>query len=101
MTTQIRLAVCALALTAPGWLILHAEETAPAPTKGKVLVLDNERTLEGDVERIGEQYRVRRALGELWLQRENVLRLCKDYPDAYRFLLTRSNLRDPDEHLRL
>ena len=38
----------------------------PAVT-GKVLVLENERTLEGDIERIGDQYRVRRAIGETWL----------------------------------
>jgi hypothetical protein len=82
-------------------LALHAGDTLPVNTTGKVLVLENERTLEGDIERVGEQFRVRRALGELWLQRESVLRLCKDYPEAYRYLVSRANLRDPDEHLRL
>ena len=101
MNTKIGSALCALALFVPAWMLLRAEENLPAPTIGKVLVLDNERTLDGDVERFGEQYRVRRALGELWIQRENVLRVCKDYAAAYRFLLTRANLLDPDEHLRL
>src|ERR1700736_2292299 len=101
MTTKIGLALCTLAVAVPAWMGLLAGETLPAATSGRVLVLDNERTLEGDVERIGEQYRVRRALGELWVQRENVLRLCKDYPEAYSYLRSRANLRDPDEHLRL
>jgi hypothetical protein len=101
MTTKIGLALSALAVMVPAWGGVRAGQPAPLQTTGKVLVLDNERTLEGDIERLGEQYRVRRAIGELWVQRENVLRLCKDYPEAYAFLRTRANLRDGDEHLRL
>jgi hypothetical protein len=64
-------------------------------------VLDNERTLEGDIERVGDRYRVRRSVGELWVPGENVLRLCANLEEAYRFLRGRANLRDADEHLRL
>ncbi len=74
---------------------------ATAPAAGRVLVLDNERTIEGDIERQGSQYRVRRSAGELWVSRENVLRLCESLDEAYTFLRSRANLLDPDEHLRL
>src|SRR5438067_853459 len=49
---------------------------ADQPTTGKVLVLTNERTVEGDVERIGERYRVCRAVGETWVDANQVMRLC-------------------------
>jgi hypothetical protein len=68
---------------------------------GKVLVLDNERTLEGDIERVGTQYRVRRLAGETWVPLERVLCLCANLEDAYRYLRAQANLRDPDERLRL
>src|SRR2546423_461335 len=107
MTTHMRLTLCVLAVAAPAWLTVRAEEPSAAQTTGKVLVLDTERTLEGDIERQGEQYRVRRTGtgtlggGEVWVQRENVLRLCETREDAYQFLRARANLRDPDERLRL
>ena len=101
MTTKIRLALCALTLAAPGWTTLRAADPAPAPKTARVLILDNERTLEGDIERQGEQYRIRRTFGELWIPRENVLRLCDSREEAYAYLRSRANLRDPDEHLRL
>lgn len=71
------------------------------PTTGRVLVLDNERTLEGEVERVGEQYRVRRSVGETWVPGERVLRLCQTREQAYEFLRSRANLVDADERLRL
>src|SRR5947209_2061289 len=101
MATRIRLALCALAVAAPLALIVRAGETAPPRTTGRVLVLDNERTYEGDIERQGNQYRVRRGVSELWVQQENVLRLCATLEEAYAYLRSRANLRDPDERLRL
>jgi hypothetical protein len=79
-----------------------AQAAPPAePTTGKVLILDNERTVEGDVERVGTQYRVRRALGEVWFPGERVLRLCPNAVAAYEYLQRRANLNDGDERLRL
>jgi hypothetical protein len=101
MTTKIRLVYCILAFVAPAWAAVRAAQPETAPTTGKVLVLDNERTLEGDIERVGEQYRVRRPVGELWVRAENTLRLCRTKEEAYTFLRSQANLRDPDEHLRL
>jgi hypothetical protein len=72
-----------------------------SPEKGKVLVLENEHTLEGDIERVGDRYRVRRAVGETWLPADRVLCLVASLPDAYAFLRGRANLEDADERLRL
>lgn len=101
MTTKMRMVLCVLAIAAPAWVASGAGQPAAGRTAGNVLVLDNERTLEGDIERVGEQYRVRRPVGELWIRVENTLRLCETQEEAYTFLHARANLRDPDEHLRL
>lgn len=69
--------------------------------KGKVLILENERVLEGDVERVGNQYLIRRSIGETWVPAERVLTMCQSKIEAYQFLRTRTNLEDADEHLKL
>jgi hypothetical protein len=66
-----------------------------------VIVLDNENTLTGDIERIDNQYRVKRLIGETCVPAAKVLRLCASLEEAYAFLQTRANLNDPDERLRL
>lgn len=71
------------------------------PASGKVLVLDNDRTLEGDIDKLGDQYRVRRSVGITWVPVERAARLCKDKVEALAFLRKRANLQDPDERLRL
>ena len=68
---------------------------------GKVLVLENEKTLDGDIEKIGEQYRIRRPVGETWVPANQVLKLCASTEDAYHFVHDRSNLNDPDERMKL
>lgn len=74
----------------------------PAPLrKGKVLVLKNEYTIEGDIERVGDSYCVRKKLGEQWVPAERALALVASLPDAYIYLRGRINLDDPDERLRL
>ena len=98
MKTIIGLLLCLLA-AATGPAALSAAESAPAV--GKVLLLDNERVLEGDIERVGDQYRVRRAAGETWVPADKALTLCATLEDAYAFLRRRANLHDPDERLRL
>jgi hypothetical protein len=101
MTTTYRLILCAAGVvTAAGAGALAADRSAPAAT-GHVLLLDSERTVEGDIERVGDEYRVRRAAGETWVPQEKVLRLCADMDEAYQFLRGRANLNDPDELLRL
>lgn len=85
------------------WIGSGLSRAAPPeePATGKIIVLDNDHTLEGDIERIGSQFRVRRIVGETWVPGERVLKLCADVPAAYAYLRSRANLNDPDEHLRL
>jgi hypothetical protein len=102
MNTLFRLAVCGVALSVPAWSVLRAADPAPARPTGRVLVLaDTERTLEGDIEAVGGQYRIRRALGETWVPGDQVLCLVSSREEAYQFLRKQANLRDPDERLRL
>lgn len=74
---------------------------APSLVKGKVLLLASERCLEGDIEQVGDQYRVRRGTGETWMPVRQALRLCKDWQDALEYMKSRANLADADERLRL
>src|SRR5262249_39307915 len=60
-----------------------------------------ERVLEGDIERVGDQYRVRGLVGETWLPAGKAHCLCASMEDAYQQLRGRSNPDDPDERLRL
>lgn len=79
----------------------RAAPPGQARTTGKVLVLDNGRTLDGDIERHGEQYRIRRDMGEVWVPASADMKLCGDWQEAYEFMASRANLLDPDERLRL
>jgi hypothetical protein len=72
-----------------------------APRTGRVLVLDNENTLTGDIERIDDQYRIKRLIGETWVPAAKAIRLCASLEEAYSFLQKRANLSDADERLRL
>ena len=97
MKTFISLLLYAAVFTAPNG-------PAPAdrgPTRGKVLVLENEQPLVGDIERVGDAYRVRRLIGETTVPASRVLRLCADMNEAFQFVRSRANLSDADECLRL
>jgi len=101
MTTSIRSALYALAAAALGWHVLQGAPPEPLARTGHVLILENARALEGDIERIGNHYRVKYDVGETWVPAEKVQRLCADMADAYTYLRGQANLNDPDEHLRL
>jgi hypothetical protein len=81
---------------------LPATTRADKPAEvGQVLVLDNEHTLTGNIERVGDQYRIKRLLGETWVPAAKVMKLCASLEEAHRFLQSQTNLDDPDERLRL
>jgi hypothetical protein len=101
MNTRLGWVFCALVAAGPALAQVRPNDPVVERTTGQVLVLDNERTLEGNIERQGDQFHVRRPLGELWIQRDKVLRLCQSNEEAYQYLRARANLRDPDERLRL
>jgi hypothetical protein len=101
MTTKIRSTLCILAVAATvGVRFLVAQPPSPATT-GRVLLLDNDRVIEGDIERVGDRYRIKRPSGETMLPADGVTRLCASLEDALDYLRSRSALNDPDERLRL
>lgn len=71
------------------------------PRVGKVLLLENERTIEGEVERFQDYYRVRRSVGETQIPTHQVLALCADNKEAFEYLKRRTNLQDADERFKL
>lgn len=100
MKTFVSILVLLGILAVSGASLVRAAEV-PTPQKGKVLILKNEYTIEGDIERIGGRYRIRHKVGETWFPAERVLSLVASLPDAYAYLHRRINLDDPDERLRL
>jgi len=100
MKTKIRILLCVVAAMSAR-TGLRAGDAPEAPKTGHVLLLANERILEGDIERVGDQYRIKRLLGETWVPADAALSLCADIRDAYLFLHRRSNLDDADERMRL
>src|SRR5215212_5244774 len=68
---------------------------------GKVLLLDNQRVLEGDVARVGDEYRVRRESAETFVPVNRVQAVCADLKAAYQYLRDRADARDAAARLRL
>ena len=99
MKTKLGLFLLILAI---GFGLARAQTPAP-PTleKGKILLLPSERALEGDIEKVGDKYRICRGQGETTIPVSQTLRLCKDWAEAFEFMKSRANLADADEHLRL
>jgi hypothetical protein len=77
------------------------QETSRHAISGRVVILDNEKTLTGDVVRQGEQYAIKRLIGETVIPADRVLKVCASLEEAYQFLARRANLQDPDERVRL
>jgi hypothetical protein len=92
--------LCLAALAVVAGVFLRGAQP-PAPGGGKVLLLDNDRALEGDIERFGDRYRIRRAVGELWLPADKVRFVGVSWAEALSYLRSQANLIDPDERLRL
>lgn len=88
-------------LAVSGGSLLRAADRSSSLNRGKVLILINEYTMEGDIERVGDRYLVRRRLGETWVPADRVMALTASLPDAYAYLHGRINLDDADERLRL
>lgn len=101
MNTKIGFLLCGLALVVPASEGLGVAESAPDRTTGRVLLLEGDRALEGQIQREGEDYLIRRAVGELWVSGDKVRRLCAGWQEAYAYVRSQANLGDPDERLRL
>ncbi|MCI0683150.1 MAG: hypothetical protein L0Y71_13695 [Gemmataceae bacterium] len=77
-----------------------AAQDAP-PASGKILILINDRVMEGEIERVGDQYRIRRGMGETLIAARRGKRLCADWGEALAYVRSQANLGDPDERLRV
>jgi hypothetical protein len=78
---------------------LAATQTGQA--SGHILILKNDRTLEGEIVCDGTQYVIRRPVGEITIPADRAQKLCADWDEAYSYIRSQANLRDPDERLRL
>ncbi len=92
------------------WMILVCETSLSGERPGKetpprsvlhVAVLANETTLTGVIDRVGDEYRIQNGSGETLLPAKDVLKVCESLDQAYEYLRSRANLRDPDERVRL
>jgi hypothetical protein len=88
-------------LASPNANRVRAAETPLPSSSGKVLILKTKYTMEGDIERVGDRYRVRRNQGEMWVPAARVLTVTSSLTDAYHYLRGQINLGDPDERLSL
>src|SRR5262245_3889546 len=93
MRTIIICAVLAICAFCPGL----AEDK---PTT-QVVVLVNDSTLQGQVQRIDNAYHIRTERGTTVLPANQVVKVVGNLAEAYAFLRNRANLRDPDERCRL
>ena len=94
MKAILRSLVCALMSTAIA--------TADTPAPSRVVVLDNENLLEGEVTRVDSGYQIRRlAGGDMTLPARRVLAVVADRKEAFAVVAERANRRDADERLRL
>jgi hypothetical protein len=95
MTARFRSLIPAAVLLCP---LTHALAAPPATG---VLLLDNQRVLQGEVERRGEQYLIRRDGGETAVPAARVLAALPDLDAAYQFLRDKTDAKDADARLRL
>ncbi len=101
MTRIFSHCVLALGILALAWAWLRAQDRPQPRTSGRVLILQNHRALEGEIERAGDRFILRRGNGELTVSAADVLCLCADWDEAFALVSRQANLRDPDERVRL
>lgn len=101
MKTILRSLLIVPALAGAIGFRVAAQEARPDGAVGKVLLLKSERILEGEIERLGDRYRVRRGASEAWIPAEQALRLCASLDEALSQMRSRMHTGDADERLRL
>jgi hypothetical protein len=97
----MKTSLCALAVVCLTLAVPRALWAQSGPSSGRILVMKNYRTLEGEITCDGSQYVIRRPVGEITLPVERGQKLCTNWDEAYTFVRAQANLHDPDERLRL
>jgi hypothetical protein len=83
-------------------LVGAALASAEAPAPVRVVVLDNENLIEGEVTQNADGYQVRRSAGgDLTVPAKRVLAVVANRNEAFAVVAERANRRDADERLRL
>lgn len=94
--------ICCVPLACLGLVLSTAWAAGPnLAERGRVLLLQNERTLEGDITLQGGRFSIRRSIGETWVPADQVQFVGQSMEEVYAFLRRRANLRDPDERVKL
>ncbi len=83
MTPSIHLPLAVAFVLAGSFL--HAQDAEKERTKGHVLILKNGNVMEGDVEKVGGQYCLRKGKSEVWIAADKITQLCADWEDAYSY----------------
>jgi hypothetical protein len=95
MNAIIRTALCAAAFAAP--IVARAAE----PAASNVLLIDYDRLIEGQIERIGNKFRIRQDGGEMSIPATPTMLLFADRAAAFQVIKSRAKLNDPHERVRL
>jgi hypothetical protein len=83
-------------------LLIAAPLVAREEPAMRIVVLDNENLLVGEVSRVEDGWRILQPVGgDIVLPPKRVLAIVADRPAAFRAVAARANLRDADERLRL
>ena len=82
-------------------LITVGLAAAEPALKSQVLVLVGGGVMEGDIERLGDRYRIRRGDSETSIPAEQVLFVAEDLRAVYRVLEERAPPDNSEEHLKL
>jgi hypothetical protein len=83
-------------------LLIGVASAVAGPPATRVVILDNENLVAGEVTKVAGGYRVHGAAGgDVTLPTERVLAVVANRKDAYAVVLGRANRHDADEHLRL
>src|SRR5262245_66687732 len=72
-----------------------------APPANRVLVLDNDELIEGEAQKVGNNYRIRRAAGELSIPATRVVAEVADRDAAFLLLRQKLKANDAGAHVRL
>ena len=80
---------------------LHAQDAPKERTTGKVLLLKTGHAMEGDIDKIGTQLRIRRGNSEVRIAADTAVRLCADWDDAFAFALSTIKADDANDRVKL
>ncbi|MSQ93179.1 MAG: hypothetical protein EXR98_01335 [Gemmataceae bacterium] len=80
---------------------LRAQDAGKERERGKVLLLKTGHAMEGDIEKLGLEFCVRRGKSEVRIAVEKAVRLCADWDDAYAYAQTLIKPDDANDHVKL